>query len=459
MKNLQTSRFILWMLCLTPLLGWAVLSRTRVTHHPHDWLRPRLLAHSLIRSTGVLSPAVRRVQFRDLVEQTARWNLTLIWNDSAGRLVFGDADPGAATPCWNRIAPDATTAETDAWICGRNEHARWALEKGAFTSGGVPAWWWLTGLLPILAAVAFALDERRRRREDTQLVDAARKLAQGEMPRTDLRTPSFEAVAVMAAALREKEERLAGQLAIIEEQNREILNTREKFISQEKLITLGHLAAGLAHELGNPLAALFAHLDLLTDAGLDPRTTEHLTMMQAEIRRMDELIRRLLLLARGEEGGLASGPASEWLPDAVDILRHQAWCRDVTFTVDAAPEAMSIPVPGEWKSILVNLLVNAAQAMDGSGTVTISLVRHGDSLHIDVRDTGPGVPSELAGRIFEPFFTTKDPGTGTGLGLSVCRMLAGRAGGTLTCVPDEGGGHFVLEIQIPADLGKKGLTS
>ncbi|PKN44310.1 MAG: hypothetical protein CVU59_11970, partial [Deltaproteobacteria bacterium HGW-Deltaproteobacteria-17] len=387
MRNLQSSRFILWTLCLTPLLGWALLSRTRVTHHPHDWLRPRLAAHALVRTTGILGPAGRRAQFRDLMEQTARWNLTLIWNDPAGRLVFGDADPGAANPCWNRIAPDAATAETDTWICGRSEHTRWALEKGVFTSGGVPDWWWLSGLLPVLAAVAFALDERRRRREDALLVDAARKLAQGEMPRTDLRTPSFEAVVVMAAALREKEERLAGQLAIIEAQNREILNTREKFISQEKLITLGHLAAGLAHELGNPLAALFAHLDLLKDAGLDARTAEHLAMMQTEIRRMDELIRRLLLLARGEQGDPAPAPASVWLPEAVDLLRHQAWCRDVTFTVEADPAALSIPVPGDWKSILVNLLVNAAQAMDGHGTVTLCLARRGDTLRLDVRDT------------------------------------------------------------------------
>jgi len=458
-KNLRFSHFILCLLCATPLLGWGITRAFRSSRHPHDLLRPLLVTHAGLRSSENLRPAERRGALRDPLELAAGWNLTLIWNDPAGRLVFGDGDPAAAALCFRRIAPDEATAETANWLCGRAGLTQWALEKRSFTTGGVPSWWWLTGLLPILAAIAFLGLERRRRDEDARLVDAARRLARGEMPRTDLRTPAFEAVAVMAAALRGKEERLAEQLAIIEEQNREILLTREKFISQEKLITLGHLAAGLAHELGNPVAALLAHLDLLADAGLDARTTEHLKMMQLEARRMDELIRRLLQLARGDEGETVSRPVSEWLPDAIELLRHQAWCQNVEFIVDAQPDALAEQVPGDWKSILVNLLVNAAQAMDGRGAVTIEVHRREDQLRIDVLDTGPGVPAELAERVFEPFFTTKDPGKGTGLGLSVCRMLAGRSGGSLTCVPDEGRGHFVAEIVLPAFSGKKELTS
>ncbi len=457
--NLRSSRFILWMLCATPLLGWVVARGTRSSQHPHELVRPLLVAHSRLRAAEVQSPAGRRVAFRDLLDLAAGWGMTVVWNDPTGRMVFGDADPAGATLCLRRIAPDASTASTDGWICGSSGQTQWALERVTIVSGGVPAWWWLTGALPILAAVAFELTQRRRRREDTQLVTAARTLAQGELPHTDLRTPSLQTVAVMATALRGKEERLADQLSIIEKQNREILLTREKLISQEKLITLGHLAAGLAHELGNPVAALIAHLDLLSDAPLDARAAEHLKYMQAEVRRMDELIRGLLQLSRGEEGGQVLRPASEWLPDAIDILRHQAWCRDVEFIVSAEPEALAVPVPGDWKSILVNLLVNAAQAMDGRGTVTVEAHRRDDRLRIDVLDTGPGVPAELVERIFEPFFTTKDPGTGTGLGLSVCRMLAGRAGGELTCVTGEGRGHFTMEIEIPNDFGKKGLTS
>ena len=260
----------------------------------------------------------------------------------------------------------------------------------------------------------------------------------------------------MAAALRGKEERLAEQLAVIEAQNREIVGNRERFISSEKLVTLGHLFAGLAHELGNPLAALFAHLDLLADADLDERTSEHLRMMQTEVRRMDDLIRRLLLLSRGD-GGTSSepAPATAWLPDAVDLLRHQARYRDLELRVEADPEAMALPVAGDWKTVLVNLLINAAQAMEGQGTITVrlardasGLARDGDRLRLDVIDTGPGVPPELAERVFEPFFTTKDPGTGTGLGLSVCRMLAGRAGGDLRCIAEDEGGHFVAELPI-----------
>jgi signal transduction histidine kinase len=476
LKNRGLTLFILCALCGLPLLGGALGAWTRDTRRPHEAIRPLLVAIARLPAESPPRQGGPRTALRGLVDRAAEAGLTLMWHDPSGRLVIGPLEPAGAATCFRRIAPEHSTAESDDWICGQTPHARWALQKVERPVGGVPDWWWLTGLLPVGAACLVIWRELRRRQEEAALADAARSLARGELPRLEQRTVAFEAIAVMATALRGKEERLADQLAVIEAQNREIVRNRERFISSEKLVTLGHLAAGLAHELGNPLAALFAHLDLLADADLDERTAGHLRMMQTEVRRMDDLIRRLLLLSRGDEGEAAGpSPPSAWLPDAVDLLRHQTRYRELEIRIEADPEAMALPVAGEWKTVLVNLLVNAAQAMEGRGTITIRLTGDvsgltgdvsgltgdvsgltGDvtRLRLDGIDTGPGVPPELAERVFEPFFTTKDPGTGTGLGLSVCRMLAGRVGGDLRCMARDAGGHFAAELPVLREFGK-----
>ena len=456
MKNRDVTLFILWVACLVPPIVWAAGAWTRDTRRPGEWLRPWLVAVSRLPPENAPRSVGRRPPLRGLAERAAAAGLTLVWHDGGGRLVVGDRDPSGAAACWLRIPPGEHLAVTLEWSCGRGDHGQWALERASQPIGGVPPWWWLTTLLPVATAALVSLRALRRRREDALLADAASALTRGELPRTDLRTPAYEALAVMAAALREKEERLEGQLAVIEAQNREIVLNRERFISSEKLVTLGHLAAGLAHELGNPLAALFAHLDLLADTELDAKAAGHLRLMQAEVRRMDELIRRLLLLARGGEADAGPVPAAAWLGDAVDLLRHQGRWREVEFRVEADAAALELPVAADWKTVLVNLLVNAAQAMDGRGTITVRLKRGDGALELEVLDTGPGVPAGLTERIFEPFFTTKDPGTGTGLGLSVCRMLAGRAGGTLLCVAGGPGGHFTARLPVVTDPGKKG---
>ncbi len=455
MKNQGLTLFILCALCGLPLLGGALGAWTRDTRRPHGAIRPLLVATARLPAEGPPRQGGPRTPQRAIVDRAAEAGLTLMWHGPTGRLVVGPLDPAGAASCFRRIAPERSTAESEDWICGQTAHARWALHKDERPVGGVPDWWWLTGLLPVGAAGLVVWRERRRRREEADLAEAARGLARGELPRRSPRTPSYEAVAVMASALRGKEERLAEQLAVIEAQNREIVANRERFISSEKLVTLGHLAAGLAHELGNPLAALFAHLELLDDAGQDERTAGHLRLMRTEVRRMDELIRRLLLLSRGDEGANAGpAPAAAWLPDAVDLLRHQTRYRELDILIEADPVVLDLPVAGEWKTVLVNLLINAAQAMEGHGTITIRLQRDADRLRLEVIDTGPGVPAELRERVFEPFFTTKDPGSGTGLGLSVCRMLAGRAGGDLRCLASDAGGHFVAQLPILPDFGK-----
>ncbi len=450
MNNRRPAIFILAILGMLLVPGAALYDVfTRTTRLPHERILPlvRILAAvpHLPEGTG---PASRRRFFRAVLDAAEPWDIPFIWEDASGTLAVGPLRPLDAAECFSRLENSRREARVPGWVCGQGRQGRWALGAAGFPSGGLPwDWRWLSWA-PLLGAAWMAGDILRRRREEARLAATARSLARGEPVPSVAEAPAAEALAVMAAAIREREERLAAQLQTIEAQNREILQSREKFITQEKLVTLGHLAAGLAHELGNPLSSLMAHIEWLSETESDPGRRQHLDMMKGETRRMDELLRRLLLLARGSAFGEDPVRVGESITQAVEILRHQKWCANVDFRLELASGDADALVTADIRTILLNLLLNAAQAMKGSGSIRIVSARQDGCVLVRVTDTGPGVPESLAQAIFEPFFTTKDPGEGTGLGLSVSRMLAQRAGGELSCIPGGDGGHFLLELPV-----------
>ncbi len=167
--------------------------------------------------------------------------------------------------------------------------------------------------------------------------------------------------------------------------------------------------------------------------------------MKSETGRMDELLRRLLQLARGEAPGKMRQPVAEAATEPWNCCGTrngaQAW---ISTGIEAAA---GLWVQTDLKSILVNLLLNAAQAMNGKERHRTRPPR-GKPAVSGCRRHRSGGAEELARTIFEPFFTTKDPGQGTGLGLPASRMLAQQAGGDLRCMPGASGGLFVLEFPV-----------
>ena len=257
----------------------------------------------------------------------------------------------------------------------------------------------------------------------------------------------------MAEQLRDERQALEQRLSELERKTIELRATQQQLVHGEKLASVGRLAAGVAHEIGNPLAAILGLVELLRAGGLSPSEGEEfLRRIQAETERISGIIRDLLDFSRREPDGELAGETSDLravVEDAVKLVRPQKASRDVEIEVVLAADVASVlgPQP-KLTQVVLNLLLNALDALDGKGKVEIVGTREGDAVLLVVRDNGPGIPEEMLDRLFEPFTTTKPPGKGTGLGLAVSHALVEGMGGTITALnPDGGGARFEVKLR------------
>jgi PAS domain S-box-containing protein len=231
-----------------------------------------------------------------------------------------------------------------------------------------------------------------------------------------------------------------------------------RLTQQAALARVGQLAAVVAHEVKNPLAGIKGAIQVLMSRR--PAADPELQVMRDIVARVDalnELIGDLMLFARPRAPRLAPVDLKPLLTEAVDMLRRDpiGAALDVTVT---GPD-VSVPADAELlRASILNLLINAAQAMGGRGELTLSAVPQSATARIEVRDTGPGIPEPMRDDVFEPFFTTK--ARGGGLGLPIARRTAELHGGTLVCAcPPEGGTVMTLTLPLHPDGAAAGRTS
>jgi PAS domain S-box-containing protein len=214
---------------------------------------------------------------------------------------------------------------------------------------------------------------------------------------------------------------------------------------QQSLAQLGRMAAVVAHEVRNPLAAMRGALQILQGRLTD---TTPATIIKEIINRIDALtaiVQDLLQFARPTPPRLAAVALDDLVRETVTLLENDPQFARVTVTVEPCACTATIDL-NQMKVVLTNLLINSAQAMKGQGAIHIS-TRHDEEAHeLQIRDTGPGMSEEAAAHLFEPFFTTKHQGTG--LGLATARRVLEGHGGTLTFQSPAGGGTIAI-VRLP----------
>lgn len=233
--------------------------------------------------------------------------------------------------------------------------------------------------------------------------------------------------------IRNEEDEIVGRSQILRDLTD--LKVREEQIQHsERLATVGHMAAGVAHEVGNPLTAISSLVQVCQRKTDDPFIQEQLKKVREHIQRINKIVRDLVDFSRPSSLGTEMMQLNRIIESAVGLLKHDARCRDVEFDLELSPGLPKLKgAPDHIHQVVVNILLNAVDAMQKvkNPSVIIKTWQEGGAAHISITDIGKGIPKADQNRIFEPFFTTKDVGSGTGLGLSVSHGIITKMGGTI----------------------------
>lgn len=234
---------------------------------------------------------------------------------------------------------------------------------------------------------------------------------------------------------------------------RKLKETLLQLASSEKLASLGKLAAGIAHEINNPLGGILIYASLLIeDLPEDDPQRQGLTRIVHEAGRCKEIVKSLLEFARQSEPIMDPVDINRAITDGLFFLENQALFHNIQIVKNLDPALPFARGNGsQLKQVFMNILVNAAEAIHGSGTLTISTAFSSErkSITIKFADTGEGIPEENLSRIFDPFFTTKDVGKGTGLGLSMAYGIIEGHGSKIDVKSKMGEGTtFIIELDV-----------
>jgi PAS domain S-box-containing protein len=234
---------------------------------------------------------------------------------------------------------------------------------------------------------------------------------------------------------------------------KKLQETHLQLVSSEKMASLGKLAAGIAHEINNPLGGILIYSSLMMEdlPGNDPKRQDLARIVQ-EASRCKEIVKSLLEFARQTEPKMEPTDINRAITDGLFFLENQALFHNIKIIKNLDPFLPAVSGnASQLKQVLINIIVNAAEAMHGNGTLTITSYPSSDRqwVFMEFMDTGEGIPEENLTRIFEPFFTTKDIGKGTGLGLATSYGIIEDHGGKISVKSMVGQGA-TFTIELPA---------
>ncbi len=399
--------------------------------------------------TSVQTPARMATNLKPAIEQLKR----------DGRLVFEEgAGGGAARLEAVRRTVESVRSATDPML--QAIHVRGDQLAQRIESVRRRAWVLTAALsagIVLAGAVAAMVIARRISRPLQDLLFGIRRMMEGDWS-YEASTASSGEIHELAVAFNAMVREVRGHRAQLEEHNRtledhvrqrteELRQKEQALVQSEKLASLGLLAAGVAHELNNPLTSIVLNANLMMEeVGEGTPFYKELRKIDADAGRCRRIVEDLRAFAHVRQVERVPTEVDTMIEQALASAAHNFGQRDVAVRCDLAPGLPKVPCdPARMVQVLINLLVNAVQALDGEGRVVIRARREGHWFRLEVEDDGAGIPAAHRLRIFDPFFTTK--ADGTGLGLSISHGIV-----------SEHGGRIEVESRTRDDVGPDGRT-
>ncbi len=281
----------------------------------------------------------------------------------------------------------------------------------------------------------------------TELADTMERIRGEEL---DVRIPvkGMDEIAVLT-------DRFNSLMERIRDAQIELRKTHERLMQSERLASIGILASGIAHEINNPLGGLFNCLEILKQKGNETAQREkYLGLIREGLERIETTVNRLLYMARKREPRQEEVNIKDAVETVYGLVEFRGRKLNIRFRNDVPDGIRMVIDPQDIQQVLLNLFINAIQAMKDGGELRVSGSRDNSSVIIEVSDTGSGIKKEHLPRLFDPFFTTKPPGEGTGLGLWLTYEIVKSYNGDIKVESEEGkGSTFKLSFPLREDEG------